>query len=135
MTNQNGTTSQASANLATSQCGQGNVQDAGDPATMSPPWSNEHCEAAQSEGWDIFATQGSDCGPWQIQRFDDASEYPYAALLATDEQAWEIVRLGEGPHHAAARLFIQAHNPKEWTAVSGNVQEGVAPAVTKKLIL
>ena len=88
------------------------------PANMNPAWSNEHCEAAQREGWDIFDTRGSYSGPWQIQRFDDASEVPGAPQLQDDEAAWRIVIQGTAAHHGAARQFIQAHNPKEWTALN-----------------
>lgn len=87
-----------------------------DPADMAPAWSNKNCEEAQREGWDIFSTCGSDGGPWQIQRFDDASEVPGAPQLKSDDAAWAIVLKGSKPHHEAARLFIRAHNPREWAA-------------------
>lgn len=88
------------------------------PANMNPPWSNEHCEAAQREGWDIFDTHGSDCGPWQLQRFDDASEVPGAPQLEDDKTAWRIVIQGTAAHHEAARQFIRTHSPKEWAALN-----------------
>ena len=88
------------------------------PANMNPPWSNEHCEAAQREGWDIFDTHGSDGGPWQLQRFDDASEVPGAPQLKDDETAWRIVIQGTAAHHEAARQFIRTHSPKEWAALN-----------------
>ena len=89
-----------------------------DPANMSPAWSNEHCEAAQREGWDIFDTHGSDGGPWQIQRFDDASEVPGAPQLKDDESAWRIVIQGTAAHHEAARQFIRTHSPQEWASIN-----------------
>lgn len=88
------------------------------PANMNPPWSNEHCEAAQREGWDIFDTHGSDCGPWQLQRYDDASEVPGAPQMKDDMTAWRIVIQGTAAHHEAARQFIRTHSPKEWAALN-----------------
>lgn len=89
-----------------------------DLANMDPAWSNEHCEAAQREGWDIFDTQGSNGGPWQVQRFDDASEVHGAPQLKDDETAWQIVIQGTAAHHEAARQFIRTHSPKEWAALN-----------------
>lgn len=96
------------------------------PAKMTPAWSKEHCEAAQREGWDIFDAQGSDCGPWQIQRFDDAPDVPGAPQLKDDNAAWLIVVEGTGAHHAAARDFIKAHNQQEWAALMSNYIEQTA---------
>lgn len=95
-----------------------------DPANMSPAWSNEHCEAAQREGWDIFDTHGSDGGPWQIQRFDDASEVPGAPQLKDDESAWRIVIQGTAAHHEAARQFIRTHSPQEWASMNQREVQG-----------
>jgi hypothetical protein len=85
-----------------------------DPNTMDPPWSDFHCAQAQMQGWDIFETQGSDGGPWQLQRLDDASEIKGATQLETDAAAWQHVLEGTAPVHEAARRFLQVHNPKEY---------------------
>ena len=88
---------------------------------LNPAWSNVHSEAAQREGWDIFDTRGSDSGPWQIQRFDDATDVPGAPQLKDDEAAFRIVLHGSAAHHGAAREFIRAHNPNEWAALTERV--------------
>lgn len=97
------------------QTARGFVASAGDdPEAMEPRWSDEHCTQAQQEGWDIFDTHGSDSGPWQLQRLDDASEFPGAKQLASDAEAWRLVFEGHAPHHVSAREFIRVHNPMEY---------------------
>ena len=83
----------------------------GDLAKLTPAWTAADSEAAMTEGWELFDTDGSEGGPWQIQRLDEAG------LLSTDTDAWSLVMHGKAPHHQAARRFIQANNPKEWHAM------------------
>lgn len=85
-----------------------------DPESLTPNWSQAHCEAAQKEGWDIFDTYGSDCGPWQLQRLDNVDDGTGSTQLSTDNQAWSLVLEGSLPHHQAARDFIRVHNPMEY---------------------
>lgn len=85
--------------------------------SMSPAWTDEHRAAANLEGWDIWETKGSECGPWQIQRIDEVHE-PLGAQLESDDDALRIVFNGVGVHHEAARQFIKAHNKQEWDALT-----------------
>ena len=64
---------------------------------------------ARKEGWDIFYTNGSPHGLWQIQRLDGED------ILNNDTEAWEIVANGTEPHHIAAREFISTHNSAEYS--------------------
>lgn len=86
----------------------------GGPEFMTPPWSAAHARAALTEGWNIFESEGSAYGPWQIQRLDWAEETPGAKQLEDDESAWNIVLTGTAAHHAAALAFIRAHNPMDY---------------------
>ncbi len=115
----------------------GRVPNSRDSTQMIPAWSQEHCEAAQREGWDIFDTDGSGGGAWQVQRLDDASEVRGALQLKADAVAWRIVVQGTAPHHEAARQFIQAHNPQEWAVLNQlNVPEvGGAPKASAVYLL
>ena len=97
-----------------------------DPAALSghesAQWVPEHALAAAEEGWGIFEADGSDNGPWQAQAFDDVATATnrYGVCvpkLGGDDHAWRLVFHGVGPHHAAARVFLQAHNPIEWAAI------------------
>lgn len=79
--------------------------------------------AAKREGWAIFDCDGSENGPFQICKLDDpeACEGGPGFLprtLASDEEAWLIVRTGTGEHHSHARNFIAEHNPQEWEAIN-----------------
>lgn len=95
--------------------------DAPDPVALQPNWSNEHAAAALSEGWAIFETKGSDGGPWQLQRIDDAAEAPGSKQLESDDAAWLIVFTGQLPHHKAACDFIRVHNPLEYNWALRNI--------------
>lgn len=88
--------------------------DQPNPEDLNPEWSATNSLAAQGEGWTIFQSQGSDGGPWQIQRLDDASDVPGAPQLEDDKEAWRLVLQGRGAHHAAALTFIKAHNEAEY---------------------
>ena len=87
-----------------------------------PYWLPEHSEAATREGWNMFETQGSKNGPWQVQAFDDPTEAADACgleipRLRGDEDAWRLVFSGTEQHHIAARAFLQAHNPIELASI------------------
>jgi hypothetical protein len=89
-----------------------------------PVWEDTHSEAATAEGWDIFDCEGSENGPWQVQKIDDlegattASGFVVPDLMQ-DLVAWRLVVAGKAPHHIAARAFIQHHNRREWLAMLG----------------
>lgn len=90
-----------------------------DPAKMTPAFTEEHAKAGFREGWLISQCFGSEYGEWQVQKIDDpadrADEFGEGiAELPDDNAAMLMVRTGTGEHHAAARAFIQAHNPIEW---------------------
>ena len=81
-------------------------------ASMEPPWSAEHAEAADREGWNIWNCSGSDYGVWQICRNDEVEPWADGFMppqLSDDSEAWDIVARGTEVHHLAARAFIEAH--------------------------
>lgn len=92
------------------------------PEGMTPPWKEEHAHAALLEGWNIFECNGSQYGPWQIQRLDHADETPGAAQLESDVDAWDLVLTGAGAHHAAALKFLRAHNPIDYEALMAHAE-------------
>jgi hypothetical protein len=85
-------------------------------------WSPEHQKAANREGWDIFDSEGSANGRWQIQKMDDvagaaeASGHPVPEI-ENDHAAWLLVYSGKESHQIAAREYIQRHNEVEWDAI------------------
>lgn len=91
-------------------------------------WTEEKADAAEREGWFIAECEGSENGPWQLQRFDepevwDLAPHPYPFKEDTD--VWEHVvrRAREGSWlHYKAYEVISFLNPKEFTAM----QEWVA---------
>lgn len=65
---------------------------------------------AADEGWGVFECDGSDNGPWQIQRDDEAE------LFEDDDAVWLHVlqRAKAGSdYHQAALGFVKEHNPIE----------------------
>ena len=86
-------------------------------------WPSEHSDKAVREGWDIWDSEGSENGRWQVQRIDDPEAFAEATggftppKLASDDEAFFIVANGTEPHHSAARDFLRDHNPKEYQAV------------------
>ena len=85
-------------------------------------WPSEHSDKAVREGWDIWDSEGSENGRWQVQRIDDPETFARATgftplILASDADAFRIVANGILPHHLAAREFLMAHNPMEYQAV------------------
>lgn len=85
-----------------------------DPVAMIPAWTEAHSDAAVKEGWNIWECFGSSSGPWQIQRLDDAADYPGSVQLESDDDAWRLVISGGQAHHRAALDFIKAHNDIEY---------------------
>lgn len=98
-----------------------------DPYPEAAEWPRENQAAALAEGWDIFCSDGSEDGPWQIQRLDDPEawtmedvETPNPNPFEGDADAWVHVRdkaAEESPLHVAALAFIQRHNPDEYDRI------------------
>lgn len=82
---------------------------------VSKDWTEQHSDAAQKEGWDLFAADGI----WlQVQRIDNPDE---GGPLSDDVVAWVKVRTGTGDHHRVARELVARHNPAEWKQITDYV--------------
>ena len=79
------------------------------------PWTDQHLDAAQREGWDLFTHCGENAAEVQIQRIDDPEMLPagVATYLPSDNVAMAMVRCGTGEHHRVARQIL-AQFPNEW---------------------
>ncbi len=78
---------------------------------MNPNFDNAR---AFKEGWGIFTCTGSENGPYQLQRLDEAG------VFESDPQAWAYVarRAAEGSaYHQSAIEFLIAHNLQEALAI------------------
>jgi hypothetical protein len=74
-------------------------------------WDNTVCA---DEGWCISDSDGSENGPWQLQRVDEMSAF------TSDDAAWVFVfnMAKEGSAlHQRALDFLKANNPKEFDAI------------------
>jgi hypothetical protein len=91
-------------------------------AVMVELWINlDHDDAALMEGW--FLTPSDDPEqqePLRVQRAADAAGLeaawglPFAVpVLASDSEAWALVRDGTQPHHRAAHELLALFNPPE----------------------
>lgn len=87
-------------------------------------WTGADSEQALGEGWDIFDSEGSDNGPWTIQRLDDPYHLPYLGftkpVFGSDPDAWiHVVALARGgsPLHQKALAFIRENNSLEAEAI------------------
>ena len=68
---------------------------------------------AATEGWCISECHGSDNGPYQLQRDDEAE------VFASDDEAWLFVfrKVAEGSeYHRQAILFLEKESPFEYEA-------------------
>lgn len=90
---------------------------------MNPhEWNNEQ---AFNEGWGIFDCDGSENGPWQIQRIDSPEDMepppPYTEpVFLLDDHAWDHVRrqAARGSiYHKAALDLIREQNPQEYALI------------------
>ena len=74
-------------------------------------WDNTVCA---DEGWCISDSDGSENGPWQLQRVDEMSAF------TSDDAAWVFVlnlaKAGSALHQRALD-FLKANNPKEFDAI------------------
>lgn len=75
------------------------------PADRFPGWSQGNALSALNEGWCIADStlENNNGGRWKVMGTGTVS----------DLAAWAAVLTGTDPHHAAARAFLEAHNPAE----------------------
>jgi hypothetical protein len=69
---------------------------------------------AVSEGWSIVETDGSENGPYQLQKIDEFDKFK------SDDEAWLYVyrRANEGSaYHQQALAYLDDNNPKEYEAL------------------
>lgn len=69
---------------------------------------------ATGEGWVISDCEGSENGPWQLQKCDEEE------IFADDTDAWAFVRLkaSEGSaYHLAALEYIKQRCPEEFARI------------------
>lgn len=92
---------------------------------LDASWPYECQETAMTEGWDLFDSQGSVDGPWQIQRIDFPEGWPPGCTpdpcpFEGDADAWVHVRTkaAEGsPLHIRVLWFLLVHHPAEYFRV------------------
>ncbi len=93
------------------------------PSVNVVEWTPADELAAMPEGWGIFDCDGSENGPWQIQKFDDPDDLAeritatVGRLWKEDNEAWMHVWSVESALHRKAIAFIRAMNPQEWEAI------------------
>ena len=74
---------------------------------------------AEAEGWGIWECDGSESGPYQLQRIDSPDDRD-APSFGDDAAAWEFVKAkaAEGSaYHVAALDYLKQHNPLEYAAI------------------
>lgn len=74
-------------------------------------WTKEDSEMARKEGWDLYFSEGSMDGDWQVQKNDDQK------ILPDDATAWKIVKSQKHPHHIKALELLKDHNPDEYNRI------------------
>lgn len=88
-----------------------------DDAALRLPWPPPFPTSTLTrEGWDVFDSDGSLNGDWQIQHFADADECD-ATQLDSDETAWDLAWRGAAAghrEHLHALAFIRQRCPREW---------------------
>lgn len=90
-------------------------------AVMVECWFNlSHDDAALAEGWLLTPSDDPEQEPLRVQRAADAAGLQAAwglsfavPGLASDSEAWALVRDGTQPHHLAARELLALLNPQE----------------------
>lgn len=78
-------------------------------------WTLVDAQTAASEGWNIWDCDGSEHGPYRIERCDGM------ALFPDDLDAWRHVwaRAESGSElHKRALAFVKQHNPIEWKLIA-----------------
>lgn len=87
------------------------------------PWTADHNAAAEREGWALFDADGE----LQVQRLDEEG------ILASDDEAFDLVMKGREPHHFAIRGHIYDKSPAEWARIVKHAagERTAAPAAPK----
>ncbi|MCU6502281.1 hypothetical protein LPN04_31250 [Rugamonas sp. A1-17] len=88
--------------------------------TISASFDNAQ---AGNEGWGIFETDGSEGGPWQLQREDETAVFP------NDDTAWRYVtdKAKDGSaYHQSALDFLKRENMIEYTAILNFIEKTAA---------
>lgn len=78
---------------------------------------------AGNEGWGIFETDGSENGPWQLQREDETAVFP------DDGAAWTFVAgkaKSGSEYHQCALDFLKRENMVEYTAIQNFIEKTAA---------
>ena len=92
-----------------------------EPTPEFAAWRLADSDIAESEHWNVFECSGSDNGPWQIQKVDEADSW------GDDTDVWlHVVRrayAGSETHLRALR-YVAAHNPTEFEAITKYIREG-----------
>jgi hypothetical protein len=73
---------------------------------------------AFDQGWGIFDCDGSENGPWQLQKLDESD------LLRNDLEAWRLVTdhaNAGSEYHQKALQFLAEHNPLEHNTIIDTV--------------
>lgn len=68
---------------------------------------------AEREGWGIFDCDGSENGPWQLQKIDERN------VFETDLSAWQYVvnmALAGSAYHRSAIDYLREHSPAEFAS-------------------
>lgn len=86
-------------------------------------WSDEDSKLANMEGWDIFNCEGSDNGPYQLDKIYDPEGWgaetgiPVFRTWEDDTDVWVFVRDTPTALHTRALLFLEQANPQEHKAI------------------
>ena len=89
---------------------------------MNVEWTSEDSSQANLEGWDIFECRGSDSGPWQIQKIDDAY------IFDSDIDVWKFICkrdtvFGLTELHRKALSFIKQKNKEEYKLIMNEINK------------
>jgi hypothetical protein len=94
-------------------------------------WTADDAAQAQAEGWDIFDSDGSDNGPWQLQSFDSPEDWDLAPSpypFSSDEDVWRHVvsEASTGSRlHVKALAFLHIYNRPELDAIATLYPQGL----------
>lgn len=97
-------------------------------ADEAPVFDNKQ---ANSEGWCISKTHGSDYGPFQLQRLDEK------ATFTLDDDAWDFVarKATEGSaYHVGAIEYLRVHSRIEYDALAKATGYRVTATATPSLV-
>ncbi|MEY9247612.1 hypothetical protein [Bradyrhizobium elkanii] len=75
---------------------------------------------AFDQGWGIFDCDGSENGPWQLQKLDESDR------LRNDLEAWRLVvdyANAGSEYHKKALQFLADHNPIEHRCIIDTISK------------